>query len=79
MKARLIEREPIMSKLWDKTQKLLMETDHTIPEICVGADVTISWVQSVKYGIGRRGSVRFPSVDKVERLYEFLSGKTLEV
>jgi len=67
------------SKLWNRTLELLEQTDKTIPEICVGAHVNHSWLMSIKYGLGKRGHIRNPSVDKVERLYEFLSGKQLDI
>lgn len=67
-----------MSKLWAKTKELLDKSDLTLIEICQGTGLTYSWLNSVKYGKGRKGSV-VPSVDKAEKLYEFLSGKKLEV
>lgn len=68
-----------MSKLWTRTRELLARTDKSPAEICMGAKVTLSWLMTIKYGMGNRGAVKFPAVDKVERLYEFLSGKTLDV
>nr|AYD82568.1 hypothetical protein ART_00099 [Achromobacter phage vB_Ade_ART] len=68
-----------MSRLWNKTKELLETTDKTMAEICVGTGLTYAWLQTVKYGKGRRGGPVVPSVEKAERLYEFLSGKKLDV
>lgn len=67
-----------MSRLWNKTKELLDSTDKTMVEICVGTGLTYAWLQTVKYGKGKKGPV-VPSVEKAEKLYEFLSGKQLDV
>lgn len=67
-----------MSRLWTKTKELLETTDKTLPEICLGTGLTYGWLMSIKYGKGRKGPV-VPSVEKAEKLYEFLSGKQLDV
>lgn len=67
-----------MSRLLNKTRELLQDTDKTMTEICIGTGLSYPWLQTVKYGKGKKGPV-VPSVDKVERLYEFLSGKKLDV
>lgn len=68
-----------MSRLMARTMELLASTNKTTPEICMGAKVSPAWLNTIKYGMGKRGRIRSPAVDKVERLYEYLSGKKLDV
>jgi hypothetical protein len=64
------------SKLLNKVMDLLDNTDKKPSEIAVGAQVGYPWLMALK---GRHGTTKFPSVDKVERLYEYLSGRKLEI
>jgi hypothetical protein len=67
-----------MSRLWEKTQELLRTTEKSMPQICIDTGLSYGWLMSAKYGKGKRGPV-IPSVEKAEKLYEYLSGKQLEV
>jgi hypothetical protein len=64
------------SKLLNKVMWLLDTTDKRPSEIAVGAQVGYPWLMALK---GRHGTTKYPAVDKVERLYEYLSGKKLEI
>lgn len=67
-----------MSKLWIKTRELLIATNIPIAKISVDTGLTLGWLMNARYGRGKKGPP-VPSVDKAERLYEYLSGKTLEL
>lgn len=67
-----------MSKLWVRTQELLQTTNIPMAKICVDTGLTLGWLMNVRYGRGKKPP-SIPSVDKAERLYEYLSGKQLDV
>jgi transcriptional regulator with XRE-family HTH domain len=58
--------------LMKRTRKLLAEHDKTYPEIAAETGISIYWL--LKFG---SGNVRNPSVNRVEHLYEYLSGERL--
>lgn len=67
-----------MSRLWDKTLQLLEASDKTFVQICHDTGLSYGWLTNARYGKGKRGKM-IPSVDKAETLYEYLSGKKLDV
>lgn len=65
--------------LMEKTRELLRASERSLPEIYAdlrseGIDISYFWLRKFS-----SGSVRDPSVNKVQALYEFLSGTTLTV
>lgn len=64
------------SKLMDRTLELLVHTDKRLTDICREADVSYPWLTAFK---GGHNGTKYPAVDKIERLYECLAGKELEV
>lgn len=62
------------SKLAEATRALLLATDMRPEKIAVEADITIPWLMKFK---GKDGETTCPSADRLERLYEVLSGKEL--
>jgi predicted transcriptional regulator len=69
-------REPKPSKLKDKVRELLGTTEYTLAEIAEACDVSVPWIARLK---GSHGDYENPSVDRMEELYEFLSGKELKL
>lgn len=67
-----------MSRLLEKTKELLASTDKNMAQICVDTGLTLGWLQTVKYGKGSKGPI-MPTVDKIEKLYVYLSGKQLDL
>lgn len=65
-----------MSKLLNKTIKLLQETDIPLNTIVRETNLTYPWLTRLR---GQYDAKASPAVDKIETLYEFLSGKQLEV
>jgi hypothetical protein len=65
-----------MCKLLNKTKELLWTTEKSASQICREADVSYPWLMALK---GGHNGTKFPAVDKIERLYECLSGKNLEL
>lgn len=63
-----------MSNLLNATIKLLEETEIPALEIYKHTDLSPQWQDNVV-----KGKTKEPSVVKVERLYNFLSGKELVV
>jgi len=63
-------------KLLDKTMDLLYKTNKGAAQICREADVGYPWLMALK---GGHNGTKFPAVDKIERLYECLSGSKLNV
>lgn len=60
--------------LHDRTLLLLKESGATLPEIYKETHLPYYWLKKFS-----SGEIRDPSVNRVQRLYEFLSGKRLEV
>lgn len=63
-----------MSKLLNKTRALLLESNETIPSIAKAVGCSRVTIQLIK-----TQNKHIPNVALVERLYEHLSGKQLEV
>lgn len=66
--------------LMEKTRTLLRDSPMTIPDI--HADLKVAGITCISYFWLRKfsgGQVDDPSVNKVQILYEFLSGSTLTV
>jgi len=71
--------EPVVgngTRLMEYTRDMLFTTDLTLSQICVMADVTYPWLMAFK---SRSNRTKYPSVDKIERLYECLVGKPLQL
>lgn len=62
------------TKLHIRTLELLKQDDRSTMDIAQGAEVPYHWL-----AVFRRGDITNPSVDRVIRLYEYLSNNTLEV
>lgn len=64
-----------MSKLLARTQELLADKSTTdMYKISLATGLSFGWISQVRYKPHMN-----PSVDKVEKLYEHLSGHPLEV
>jgi len=69
-----------MSKLLARTKELLElrmrdKGTNELMEIAKATELPYSWLMSMRY----RDDIRSPGVERVEQLYEYLSGQTLEV
>lgn len=71
-----IKNDRPASRLAAATRAMLLKT--TIPVVQIAADCDLSYPWLMRYK-GRFGETEMPSVDKIERLYEYLSGKRLEI
>lgn len=58
--------------LLTRTRELLRTTDHSHLDIYRATGLTPFWLTGVS-----TGKVRNPSVNRIQQLYEFLSGKKL--
>lgn len=63
------------SKLLAKTRELLKQTSVPVMDIHKETGLSYHWLNQMKYSKHQVD----PSVSKIEKLYEFLSGKQLEV
>lgn len=61
-------------KLMKKVQDLLKNDPRSIPEIYKQSGIPFYWLRKFA-----DGAYQNPSVNRIERLYEFLTGKSLEV
>lgn len=57
-----------------KTQRLLFDTELTHAEIFLATNIPIHWLTNFA-----RGKTLDPSVNRVQKLYEYLTGKPLKV
>jgi hypothetical protein len=66
--------------LMEKTRRLLRESPLSLPD--VHAELRMAGINDISYYWLRKfssGAFRDPSVNKVQRLYEFLTGTVLTV
>lgn len=63
-----------MESLFDRTCGLLKSSDKPLPEIACDTGLPVSWLKKLKYG-----KIDDPSVNRIQRLYEFLSGSQIKV
>lgn len=63
-----------MDSLFDRTCALLSATDKPLPEVARDTGLPVSWLKKLKYG-----KIDDPSVNRIQRLYEFLSGSQIKV
>lgn len=62
------------TSLTARTIELLNETDLTLPEVFMATGISLYWLRKFK-----QDAVLYPSANRVQRLYEFLSGHKLNV
>ena len=63
-----------MKSLYEKTLELLNETEVPVRTISEESGIPYDWLIGIKYD-----RIRNPSVNRVQELYEYLSGKKLPV
>jgi hypothetical protein len=63
-----------MSTLYQKTLKLLEESELSLNQISEDADLPYDWLVAVRYD-----RIKNPSVNRIQKLYEFLNGSKLSV
>lgn len=74
MPARTLKRPVEAGSLLLATQQLLHDSHRTHEEIFLATGLPMQWLSSLV-----RGQTPDPSVNRVQKLYEFLSGKELKV
>jgi hypothetical protein len=64
------------TRLRDKTLKLLADLPRnvTLKEVAEACDLNLSWLSAFA-----RGEIEHPSVNRIECLYEHLTGRKLKV
>ncbi len=60
--------------LMSKTRELLRNRDMSLPDIANATDVPFYWLRKFNYG-----EIKSPSVNRVQKLYEYLVGRKLDV
>jgi len=65
---------PTKGSLHRKTLDLLKQSGIPLPEIYKETNLPYYWLKKF-----RSGEIKEPSVNRVQRLYEFLAGRKLEV
>jgi hypothetical protein len=63
-----------MSTLYEKTLQLLEVTDVPVRTISEESGLPYDWLIGIKYD-----RIKNPSVNRVQKLYEYLAGKKLAV
>lgn len=63
-----------MHTLHEKTLKLLEISEFTTQQIADGSSLPYDWLVGIRYD-----RIKNPSVNRIQKLYEFLSGKKLPV
>lgn len=69
-----LQPPPGPSKLKEAVRKMLNETDIPMPVVAYFCNVSVPFLNRLR---SEHGAHENPSVDRVERLYEYLSGKEL--
>lgn len=65
---------PVKGTLHARTLALLKQSKVPLPEIYKETDIPYYWLKKFS-----SDEIKDPSVNRVQRLYEFLAGKQLEV
>lgn len=63
-----------MNSLYEKTLKLLEASEQSLQEIATGSGLPYHWLVGIKYE-----RFKDPSVNRIQRLYEYLAGTNLPV
>jgi len=63
-----------MNTLYRKTMEHLEASSLSLREIADRADLPYDWLTAIKYD-----RIKNPSVNRIQKLYEFLTGNTLPV
>jgi hypothetical protein len=63
-----------MNSLYQKTLELLEATEQPLREIAEGAELPYDWLVALRYD-----RIKNPSVNRVQKLYEYLNGRKLVV
>ena len=67
-------KEPIDCPLLDRVKELLSSCGKSVNQVAVESGLPYYWVQSVRFNKGID-----PAVSRTIKLYEYLTGKKLEV
>lgn len=65
---------PDNQSLLQRTTELLTQRKDTLPNIATDAHLPIHWLRKFRYG-----QIKDPSVNRVQRLYEYLTNSELKV
>lgn len=60
--------------LLERTRELLKAANQPLPELAKSSGLPVSWLKKLRYG-----KIEDPSVNRIQRLYEFLSGSQIKV
>lgn len=71
-----MDKDKPVSRLATVTRAMLLKTTIPVVQIAAHCDLSYPWIMRYK---GKFGETEMPSVDKIERLYEYLSGKRLDI
>lgn len=63
-----------MNTLYDKTMKLLEQDVRSLRQIAKEVKLPYDWLVGVRYK-----RIKNPSVNRIQKLYEYLSGQRLSV
>ena len=63
-----------MNTLYERTMQLLEASELSLREIAEKSGVPYDWLTAIKYD-----RIKNPSVNRIQALYEFLSGNSLPV
>lgn len=62
------------ASLLKRTTQLLTTREDTLPNIAADTDLSVHWLRKLKHG-----QIKDPSVNRIQRLYEYLTNSELKV
>lgn len=66
--------EEVEATLLKRTRTLITESGKTHMQICIATGLQINWISGVA-----TGRIKDPSVNRIQKLYEYLAGKKLAI
>lgn len=68
------DQEQAEGTLLKRTRALITDSGKTHMQICIATGLQVNWISGIA-----TGRIRDPSVNRVQKLYEYLAGKALAI
>lgn len=66
--------EVVECSLLKRTRALIAESGKTHMQICIATGLQVNWISGIS-----SGRIRDPSVNRIQKLYEYLTGNKLAI
>ena len=70
----MCEYEQGEGTLLQRTRDLITDSDKTHMQICIATGLQVNWISGIA-----TGRIKDPSVNRIQKLYEYLAGSKLAI